>query len=85
MTIMADHPLVTFAVTAPARWNNAGFCRCCDERGCMSAECIASYASTLWGVCERCDGTGWFFGLDPCICADGVVEVGSDHPAAVRP
>jgi hypothetical protein len=83
MTIMADRLTVTFAVTAPTRCNNAGFCRFCDVRGCLSAACVTMHAASWWALCDRCDGSGWFFGLDRCRCVDGVVQVEADHPGAV--
>ncbi len=71
-------------VVRPPRWNFAGYCIMCGQRGCQGSECICDFEATAWAVCDRCDGRG----ADPassvrCGCYGGLVEVDTDDPTAV--
>lgn len=75
-------------VTAPSRLNHAGFCDYCLVRGCQSPKCVTRHASTLWAVCERCEGLGFSDDdVDPCgFCVRGVTQVTEAYSGlAVRP
>src|SRR5438874_350047 len=72
-------------VTAPARLNYAGFCLYCGRRGCRSQECVRCHKATHWAVCDACHGRGSNDRGNPCVCVNGVDQVGPDWPGAVRP
>src|SRR5688572_25790865 len=38
-------------VSAPPRWNFAGFCEYCFDRGCTDLTCLARYMESAWMVC----------------------------------
>lgn len=79
-------PLAGATLTAPPRWNFAGFCEFCGVRGCLSTECVRRYLATWWGVCARCEGDGVSrSGLTCEACLWGVVEVHPGTPGAVHP
>jgi len=85
MTVTAVVPTVPVLVSAPPRWNFAGFCDYCGQRGCTNTRCITLYASSWWMVCPLCAGTGDVDG-DCCrMCLYGVVEANSTTPGAIRP
>ncbi len=71
-------------VVRPPRWNFAGYCMICGQRGCQSPECISGYEATAWALCARCDGIGADPASSrPCACVGGLMEVDTDDPAAV--
>jgi len=70
-------------VVRPSRWNFAGYCIMCGERGCQSPQCITRFDGTVWTVCPSCNGTGCIAnGYEPCTCLGGMVEVANDWPGS---
>ncbi|MBB5871090.1 hypothetical protein F4553_004469 [Allocatelliglobosispora scoriae] len=71
-------------VSAPPRFNFAGYCDYCYQHGCQSPTCIAKHAATYWAVCPSCEGRGLDDQDDCCeSCFRGVVEVFPGWPGAV--
>jgi hypothetical protein len=66
-------------LVAPPRYNFAGFCIMCEERGCRSTACAEFYAARTWQVCPSCGGSGRerVSGRD-CGCLFGVIEAAPD-------
>jgi hypothetical protein len=78
-------PAPLFVPVAP-RFNFAGYCIYCGERGCTSNVCIGRYAGSWWAVCDQCDGRGGDGISTICeSCLYGVNEVYPGHPGAVQP
>jgi hypothetical protein len=68
------------------RLNFAQVCIYCGVRWCQSAQCIAQYEASSWGVCPTCEGGAMDEEVDPdeedllalftsCVCAYGVVAL----------
>ncbi|MFD6355348.1 hypothetical protein [Nocardia tengchongensis] len=58
----------------PPRLNLAGWCIGCACRWCENPSCIAWYADSIWGPCNRCDGVGFRPDLTNCNCTSGLIE-----------
>lgn len=76
-------PVTTAAVVAPGalsvlrppRWNFAGYCQMCGDRGCQAADCITAWSTSTWVTCPTCDGHGVDRASSlPCSCYAGLVE-----------
>lgn len=57
----------------PPRLNFVGWCIVCARRWCEDPKCVAWHADSIWGPCDRCDGTGLQW-LGNCNCVSGLIE-----------
>ncbi|MGW5227480.1 helix-turn-helix transcriptional regulator [Nocardia niigatensis] len=58
----------------PLRFSFAGICLWCEQRDCVSPDCVLRHESSHWQLCPVCEGMPWTRD-NGCGCVFGLVEV----------
>ncbi|WP_020522936.1 hypothetical protein [Catelliglobosispora koreensis] len=65
-------------LVSPPRFTVAGICIWCERRECASARCIELHATSVWAVCQECDGKMWLDDDTRC-CTLGITQLDARH------